>query len=261
MAVMHARRIAMAAVVALSLGTVLAAHAADDRGRRDRGAPETRQPRSSEERRAQRPALPPQPGRPPVAQPRMRDSHGWQFDERHGHDRYYPPRGMVVPALPDGYRHYRYSDRSYFFRGGVWYQPRGPRFVVVTPPVGLVIGVLPAFYTTLWFGGVPYYYADDVYYRWRPELNGYMVVDPPDDGDSTPPPASADDLYVYPKDGQSTAQQAADRYECHSWARSQTGFDPTEPQGGVPASETGQRRSDYRRAMTACLEARGYSVR
>jgi len=254
MAVMQARGIALAATIVWAFGAALAAHAADG-GHQDR-----RGPGRSQEARQSRPAFRAQPGRP-VGQAQLRDSRGWRFDDRHGHDRYYPSHGSIVPTLPDGYRHYRYDGRSYFFRGGVWYAPRGPRFVVVSPPVGLLIGVLPPFYTTLWFGGVPYYYADDVYYRWRPDLNGYMVVDPPDDGDRAPPATSADDLFVYPKNGQSSEQQAADRYECHAWARGQTGFDPTEPQGGVPASDTAQRRSDYLRAMTACLEARGYSVR
>jgi hypothetical protein len=31
----------------------------------------------------------------------------------------------------------------------------------------------------------------------------------------------AEDLYIYPKNGQSPEQQSADRYECHSWAKSQ----------------------------------------
>jgi len=66
---------------------------------------------------------------------------------------------------------------------------------------------------------------------------------------------------MYPKNGQTTEQQAADRYECHSWARGQTGFDPTAEGGGVPANENVSRRADYKRAMGACLEARGYSVK
>ena len=241
----------------LALGAAFVAHAAADGepGRREQGGaqrPAARAPAASR----------PQASRQPTPTQRgWRDGQGRQFDDRHGHDRYYPPRGASVPVLPDGYRHYTHGGYSYFFHGGVWYQPRGTRFIVVYPPVGLVINMLPSFYTTLWFGGVPYYYADSVYYRWRPDLNGYIVVDPPDESDRSPAPTYADDLYVYPKNGQSSAQQAADRYECHTWAHSQTGFDPTEPQGGVPASETGQRRSDYLRAMTACLEARGYSVR
>ena len=57
------------------------------------------------------------------------------------------------------------------------------------------------------------------------------------------------------------AQQSADRFECHSWARSQTGFDPTQPGGAVPGNQTGASRDQYQRAITACLEARGYSVK
>ena len=34
---------------------------------------------------------------------------------------------------------------------------------------------------------------------------------------------------IYPAKGQSAKQQDQDRYECHTWARSQSGFDPTQP--------------------------------
>jgi len=37
----------------------------------------------------------------------------------------------------------------------------------------------------------------------------------------------AQDVYAYPAKGQSQAQQDRDRYECHSWAVQQTGFDPS----------------------------------
>lgn len=39
--------------------------------------------------------------------------------------------------------------------------------------------------------------------------------------------AWAQDLYVYPAKGQSDEQLARDRYECHSWAVSESDFDPT----------------------------------
>ena len=59
---------------------------------------------------------------------------------------------------------------------------------------------------------------------------------------------------VYPRNGQTEQQTSTDRYECHSWAVNQTGFDPTQSNSsGNPA--------DYRRAMIACLEARGYSAK
>jgi outer membrane lipoprotein SlyB len=155
--------------------------------------------------------------------------------------------------------------------------------------------------------------------------------------------ASAQDLYIYPSQGQSEEQLADDRYECHSWAVRESGFDPSqwgevapprtirvpvaenpaeratekgavagavagaiigsrdggaregavtgaivgaiagaavEEQGAREARreaeeearrqadelertqvETALRRSNYRRALSACLEGRGYTVR
>ncbi len=42
-------------------------------------------------------------------------------------------------------------------------------------------------------------------------------------------PSSAQDLFIYPAKGQSQEQQDKDRYECHSWAVQQSGFDPSRP--------------------------------
>jgi opacity protein-like surface antigen len=79
----------------------------------------------------------------------------------------------------------------------------------------------------------------------------------------SPAPAqgqAAGGISINPKNGQSLQQQASDRYACHSWAKNQTGFDPTRPGGGVAQSEEASRRSEYRRAISACLEGRGYTV-
>jgi hypothetical protein len=110
---------------------------------------------------------------------------------------------------------------------------------------------------------VPYYYADNVYYAWQPDQNGYAVVDPPENADAPSPPPdtlqSPQDLIIYPRSGQSKEQQAADQFECHTWAKGQTGFDPTQPAGNTPGSAA-TNRSNYDRAMSACLQARGYQV-
>jgi hypothetical protein len=47
---------------------------------------------------------------------------------------------------------------------------------------------------------------------------------------------TAQDLYIYPQKGQSADQQGRDRYECHTWAVQQTGFDPTRAQSGAATS-------------------------
>ena len=196
---------------------------------------------------------------------RNRDAHrppqrGYVLDQRYHHDRYYPPRDYVVRTLPRTYRVVPYRDTRYYYHDGIWYRPSGSRFVVVLPPVGVIVPFLPPFYTTIWVGGMPYYYAGGVYYVWRPEDRVYAVAEPPPDTEVTEQPATPDQLYVYPKKGQSEQQQATDRYQCHRWAADQTGFDPTQPGGNVPEAQYTARRADYQRAMKACLEARGYSV-
>jgi hypothetical protein len=142
---------------------------------------------------------------------------------------------------------------------------------------GLFFGALPFYYSTLWWGGVPYYYAAGDYYRWNGAVGEYETVPAPlgleSHADAQQP--SVTNLFAYPKSGQSAEQQASDRYECHRWARDQTGFDPTQP-GGVAAADSTKpaaatpapttaaspaKREDYVRAQTACLEGRGYSVR
>ncbi len=227
----------------------------------------------SEPRPATHPASPPPTSpRPAAAQPGAHpayDGNGQVLDARYNHGRYYPPPGTAVRSLPPNYRPYYRGGERYYFNGGVWYAPRGPGFVVVRPPVGLVITVLPPYYSTIWVGGVPYYYADNVYYTWQPDQNGYAVVDPPDTVDeSSPPPYSGNpsagqtgpDLIIYPKNGQTKDQQAADEYECHNWARSQTGFDPTQMDGAAPSADADRAHNNYDRAMAACLQGRGYQV-
>jgi hypothetical protein len=210
------------------------------------------------------------------------------LDSRYNHGRYYAPVGTVARALPGEYRAYYHRGAPYYFSGGVWYAPRGPGFVVVTPPIGLGIAVLPPYYSTLWIGGIPYYYADNVYYTAAPDQSGYVVAtpppNPPDDGGlGAPPPdgsggdpnaaagggsyapsvpqaQSPSDFIIYPKQGQSKDQQAADQYECNNWAKGQTGFDPTQPNGGVAAGDADRAHSNYDRAMAACLQGRGYQL-
>jgi hypothetical protein len=187
--------------------------------------------------------------------------HGERYDGRYNHNRNYPVRGYVAPALPRGYVNVRYRGSPYYFYRGSWYRPYGPHYIVARPPFGIGIGYLPPFYTTVWFGGVPYYYADDTYYMWRPERREYVVTQPPAGQGEVREHGGSDEIFVYPKNGQSEERQSTDRYECHSWAVEKTGFDPTRPNGNVSDDQVDSKRADYRRAEGACLEARGYSVK
>jgi hypothetical protein len=154
-----------------------------------------------------------------------------------------------------GYWHGVWWPHVWYYPGYAWYWP-----------------VLPVGYATFWWGGVPYYYVNNIYYTYDPGYNGYVATDPPLSTDQSGAPADAypdgsqpgdpqyggsasPDVYVYPRNGQNEQQTANDRYECHGWAVYQTGFDPTRagPQSGTSA--------DYRQAMIACLDARGYTAR
>jgi hypothetical protein len=111
------------------------------------------------------------------------------------------------------------------------------------PVIGLGIGIgLGAYY-----GGYsgPYY----------PNYPGYVVVD----GATAPityvtsapaQPAgwtSAPDPVIYPRNGQSPAQTETDRQECNRWATTQ--------QAAMADA------SVFQRAVAACLDGRGYTVR
>lgn len=189
--------------------------------------------------------------------------HGAQPGGRHTYARHYPPPGYVVRRLPPGYHVAHHHRARYYYSAGVWYRPYGMYYRVIAPPLGLSVAFLPDFYTTVWFGGTPYYYANAVYYVRRSDGPGYVVTEPPAEAPrgGSDAAVTGEDFFMYPRQGQDDATQARDRYECHRWAVAQTAFDPTQPGGGVPADQNASRRDDYRRAISACLEARGYTVR
>lgn len=203
------------------------------------------------------------------ANARSHDGHGYRvpahmhFDSRFAHNHYYHDHGYAVRGIPRGAYLIHHRGHVFLYHGGEWYRRHGGVSVVIGAPIGALVPVLPPFYSTVWWRGVPYYYADDTYYVWDAGASEYQVVSPPanieTDGTTQAPPS--DSIFVYPKNGQSPEQQSRDRYECHRSAVQATGYDPTEPGGGVPADTASSKRADYMRAQAACLDARGYSVR
>jgi hypothetical protein len=100
----------------------------------------------------------------------------------------------------------------------------------------------------------PYY---SPWYGYGPSIGVGVQVSP---SRSKPSQRSAGEqrtlkMYVYPAAGQSTAQTAEDRYQCHVWAADQSGYDPTLGAGDRDDAES------YTRAFTACMEGRNYVVK
>lgn len=173
------------------------------------------------------------------------------FDDRYHHNLWYPDVGWSVGVVPDGAISITFGGGHFLFNGGVWFRPEGPRWVVVTPPVGIVVPMLPPAYTTLWIGGLAYYYANGVYYL-PDEATGYRVVEAPSNVAAarpvvSPAPKPTPEPIVYPRNGQSAAQIERDQRECNQWAMTQ--------RNAVNDA------SVFNRAVQACLDGRGYTVR
>jgi hypothetical protein len=68
-------------------------------------------------------------------------------------------------------------------------------------------------------------------------------------------------MFIYPRQGQSEEKKADDFDKCHNSAVGQTGFDQENPPAGPPDAQAIQKSGNYFRAISACLDAQGYTVR
>ncbi len=109
----------------------------------------------------------------PAPYSRHRDTH-------YGHNHVYPDRGAIIRELPPGAITVNYAGVSYRFADGIWFEPRGPVFIVIAPPIGLLVSTLPPFATSIQNHGETYLYSNEIYYRARPDLGGFEVVNDPE---------------------------------------------------------------------------------
>ncbi|MGR2710289.1 glycine zipper family protein [Pseudomonas sp. IB20] len=201
-------------------------------------------------------------------------NNGGGFNNGHPNDNHWPGRpnghgngwgpgpqyrpGYMVDRFPD--RNYRvpYRGQDYFFSGGYWYRPQGPRYEVVTPPYGIRVQYLPDYAREVWVGSALFFLAAGSYYTYENATQQYVVVQPPTEV-PTPQPApqgNGYDVVAYPANGQSPAQVQQDGYDCYRWAVQQSGFDPrTVTYAPDPAVV-----QTYRQAQGNCLTSRGYQV-
>tara|TARA_R110001599_G_scaffold337686_1_gene556220 strand:- start:37526 stop:38110 length:585 start_codon:yes stop_codon:yes gene_type:complete len=163
-------------------------------------------------------------------------------------------RRPPVKELPRTHHRIVFQGKPLYYWGGHFYHQSGGMYVSITIPIGAIVPTLPGGFVTIGTGPERYYYYAGAYYR--PASAGYVVVEKPA---ATPLVLPAEEatgkIIVYPAGGQSSEQTGRDRYECHLWATDETGFDPT------TASSDPNLKDDYRRATSACLEARDYVVK
>ena len=165
---------------------------------------------------------------------------------------YHPRYGTIERRLPD--RHVRIYVRNhrYYYFGGTFYDYYNGGYVIVNAPLGALVPALPGGYVSFVIGPTRYFYFGGTYYIRSGQQ--YAVVEPPSRAHQIVNTAEQE-MIIYPAKGQSQEQLDKDRYECHVWAVSQTGFDPSANNQDLSM------KPDYNRAMGACLEARGYVVK
>lgn len=166
--------------------------------------------------------------------------------------------GYRVDRLPDRHHHFVHRNRDYYYFGGNFFHRPHGNYEVIRAPMGVRVPYLPPGYVSFYIGPSRYFYVNYTYYLWDDHHKDYVVVrEPRGASDAVVEAAtqSFSEIYAYPAQGQSAEQQDRDYYDCHVWSVDESGYDPT-----LEGQNTYKSR-DYRRAMIACLEGRGYSVR
>ncbi|MFJ5300016.1 DUF6515 family protein [Pseudomonas sp. NPDC088368] len=180
-----------------------------------------------------------------------------------GGPRYRP--GYEIDRMPGGYSRVPYHGSDYFYSGGYWYRPQGPRYVVVAPPRGVRVRYLPDYAQQVWLGSALFFVAAGTYYTYEQSSQEYVVAEPPQGVEPVyspeqqvqqQQPADPYDVVAYPANGQTQQQVEQDRYDCYRYAVQQSNFDPAAATY-QPAPEV---VGIYRQAMAACYAGRGYSV-
>lgn len=171
----------------------------------------------------------------------------------------FPPPGHVINRIPERHQTIKHRRKSYYYRDGVFYQPHlRNSFIVVHAPLGVRVQHLPYGYVSFYIGPRRYYYVNFTYYLWDTRQRDYVVVKEPIGAPAavvSSSEAGAGRLFIYPRLGQDDELRERDRFECYMWAVGQTGFDPGDEQPDFDGA------GDYRRAISACLEGRGYTVK
>jgi hypothetical protein len=98
---------------------------------------------------------------------------------------------------------------------------------------------------TFSIGAWPWYWASPVYYPVMP--SGQVAMSPPPPVAYAPAETLAPAPVAYPRNAQSPQQTEADWQDCSRWAT-------TQPSAMADAGV-------FQRAVTGCMDARGYSVR
>lgn len=91
-----------------------------------------------------------------------------------------PARGKLITVVPTGYAVIKHQRVGYRVHKGVWYKPRGEKFVVVRAPRKARLHVLPVGHRKIVVSSRPYFYSyGNFYTQSNDNEEEYEVVDAP----------------------------------------------------------------------------------
>ncbi len=85
-----------------------------------------------------------------------------------------PPKGAVIPSVPESSTTVYGADKSYAYSNGVFYETSGQGYKIVDPPLGVLVPSIPGGATTATVNGAKYFEFGGVWYR--PFYSGSDVV-------------------------------------------------------------------------------------
>lgn len=88
-----------------------------------------------------------------------------------------PQFGTIRSRVPKGAKAFKFRNETFHWHNGVYYHPKGKKYIVVRPPIGLRIAILPTDCFVLTMSAIPYYYYYGTFYTTI--NNEYEVVEPP----------------------------------------------------------------------------------
>lgn len=194
-------------------------------------------------------------------------------------NRYQTSNSSHYRSSYDRSRYYPIQVRgsSYYYRDGRYYNNHSGRYTSVSAPLGARVSFLPSSAISIAYGSNRYFRVGLTWYLGR--NNYYEVIERPpvvverqiivEQQVQVQAPTQAEyqrdyepsyaeqqpNLVIYPASGQSENLQDKDNYECYRWSKNESNYDPTEPYQDL------DNRDIYIRAMTACMESKGYTVR
>jgi hypothetical protein len=76
-----------------------------------------------------------------------------------------PPKGAVIPSVPDSSTTVYGADKSFAYSNGVFYEPAGKGYKIVQPPVGVLVPSIPEGAATVTVNGAKYFEFGGIWYR------------------------------------------------------------------------------------------------